>query len=180
MRWEMCLWSRLLKSVELETIIITKMRLFHFGPLIATVVTAETTSWLNSNQIVKEGKNEIRQEEVAGIFDEMTINELLDLNLYEGDIILDQGQDQVQGQNIQRDLTYRWPNGKIQSLSLGTGCDRMATIMHEFTHALGLKHTQARPDRDEAVTIMYENIKEGKEHNFDKADDFSYMTMGSG
>ena len=68
----------------------------------------------------------------------------------------------------------------IQSLSLGSGCDRMATIMHEFTHALGLKHTQARPDRDDAVTIMYENIKEGKEHNFDKADDFSYMTMGSG
>ena len=114
------------------------MRLFHFGPLIATTVTAET-SWLNSNQIVKEVKNEIRQEEVAGIFDEMTINELLDLNLYEGDIILDQGQqvkgqDHVQGQNIQRDLTYRWPNGKI-FIEIGQDVEpNVVGVLHQASH----------------------------------------------
>ena len=114
------------------------MRLFHFGPFIATTVAAET-SWLNSNQIVKEVKNEIRQEEVAGIFDEMTINELLDLNLYEGDIILDQGQqvkgqDQVQGQNIQRDLTYRWPNGKI-FIEIGQDVEpNVVGVLHQASH----------------------------------------------
>ena len=36
---------------------------------------------------------------------------------------------------------------------------RMATIMHEFTHALGVKHTQARNDRDDHVTIMWDNIR---------------------
>ena len=138
----MCLCLPLLESVELERIIITKMRLFHFGPLIATAVTAET-SWLHSNQIVKEVKNEIRQEEVAGIFDEMTINELLDLNLYEGDIILDQGQqvkgqgqDQghVQGQNIQRDLTYRWPNGKI-FIEIGQDVEpNVVGVLHQASH----------------------------------------------
>ena len=52
--------------------------------------------------------------------------------------------------------------GGIQSLSLkydDTGrCDSMATIMHEFMHALGVHHTQSRPDRDHYVTILKQNL----------------------
>lgn len=33
--------------------------------------------------------------------------------------------------------------GGRQHLTLGNGCHSMATIMHEFTHALGIGHTQA-------------------------------------
>ena len=44
------------------------------------------------------------------------------------------------------------------------------TIQHEFIHALGQFHVQSRPDRDQYVTIMWDNIQQGKEHNFKKHD----------
>ena len=60
--------------------------------------------------------------------------------------------------------------GAQQSLSLGNGCGGMATVIHEFMHALGVKHTQTRLDRDEYVTIIKDNIDPDKYHNFEKHD----------
>lgn len=154
------------------------------------------------------------------------INEDMGLNLFEGDIELDKGQEK---NSIIGDQ-YRWPrtvpyylesslelNAKAlilqafeqyrlktcidfkpwtneenyisvykgsgcsskvgnrqmgkQSLSIGSGCDRLATIEHEFFHALGFWHEQSRADRDDYVTIMWDNIESGREHNFNKYDD---------
>ncbi len=50
-----------------------------------------------------------------------------------------------------------------QILSIGTNCDRIATIEHEFLHALGFWHEQSRADRDDYVTIMWDRISEGTE-----------------
>ncbi|KAM4704972.1 meprin A subunit beta-like [Rhinophrynus dorsalis] len=58
-----------------------------------------------------------------------------------------------------------------QQLSLGTNCDRIATIQHEFLHALGFWHEQSRADRDDYVTIMWDRIQSGREHNFNIYDD---------
>ncbi|XP_076828981.1 meprin A subunit beta, partial [Brachyhypopomus gauderio] len=58
-----------------------------------------------------------------------------------------------------------------QTLSIGAGCDRIATIEHEFLHALGFWHEQSRSDRDDYVTIMWDRILEDKKHNFNKYDD---------
>ena len=44
------------------------------------------------------------------------------------------------------------------------------TIMHEFMHAIGLFHMQSRPDRDDYVQIHFDNIQDGKEHNFNKCE----------
>ena len=38
--------------------------------------------------------------------------------------------------------------------------------MHEFIHAFRFNHKQVRPDRDNYVEIVYENIPEDKVHNF--------------
>ncbi|KAI4899406.1 hypothetical protein NFI96_019939, partial [Prochilodus magdalenae] len=58
-----------------------------------------------------------------------------------------------------------------QLLSIGAGCDRIATIEHEFLHALGFWHEQSRSDRDDYVTIMWDRILEGRENNFNKYND---------
>lgn len=63
--------------------------------------------------------------------------------------------------------------GGMQQLNLTPypveeGCFRLATIMHEFLHALGFYHMQSTHDRDDYVTIMWNNIQSGTENNFDK------------
>ena len=42
------------------------------------------------------------------------------------------------------------------------------TVMHELAHAQGILHEQSRFDRDNYVTIMYENIISSAKKSFDK------------
>ncbi|KAM8868894.1 meprin A subunit beta-like [Spinachia spinachia] len=65
-----------------------------------------------------------------------------------------------------------------QNLSIGTFCDQIAIVEHEFLHAFGFLHEQSRYDRDDHVTILFENIQAGKENNFDKVSNESSTTQG--
>ncbi|XP_058125691.1 seminal metalloprotease 1-like [Anopheles ziemanni] len=56
----------------------------------------------------------------------------------------------------------------LQPYPIESGCFNLATIMHEFLHTLGFYHQQSASDRDEYVDIIWENIQEGREHNFEK------------
>lgn len=58
--------------------------------------------------------------------------------------------------------------GGMQQISLASGCWSQGTVVHEIGHAMGFWHEQSRPDRDEHVEIIWENIEEGKAHNFRK------------
>ena len=40
-------------------------------------------------------------------------------------------------------------------------------IAHELAHTLGMWHEQSRPDRDSYVSIEFDRIVDGEEHNFD-------------
>ncbi|XP_033976381.1 meprin A subunit beta-like [Trematomus bernacchii] len=70
-----------------------------------------------------------------------------------------------------------------QNISIGSNCDSISIVEHEFLHALGFYHEQSRYDRDDYVTIVNENIREvclylGREHNFDKQSNETTTTQG--
>ncbi|XP_020916020.1 blastula protease 10 [Exaiptasia diaphana] len=60
--------------------------------------------------------------------------------------------------------------GRMQRISLGArgGCWIPAVVAHEIGHALGFYHEQSRPDRDEYVTIHWNNIISNMKFNFNK------------
>ncbi|KAK9961239.1 hypothetical protein ABG768_009036 [Culter alburnus] len=66
-----------------------------------------------------------------------------------------------------------------QPLSIGNGCGIKGIVEHEFLHALGFWHEQSRYDRDDYVTIKFENIIKGYESNFDKYSENVTTTQGT-
>ncbi|XP_008335311.1 low choriolytic enzyme-like [Cynoglossus semilaevis] len=65
--------------------------------------------------------------------------------------------------------------GGRQLLSLRkNGCLYTRVIQHEILHGLGFYHEHSRSDRDESVTINWENIIDDKERNFDKVNTINY------
>jgi len=70
--------------------------------------------------------------------------------------------------NFCRSAVGRWGVG-MQTLELGPGCMNHGTIVHELMHTAGFFHEQSRADRDDYVTIIWDNIEEGiAKNNFKK------------
>ncbi|KAM9384052.1 meprin A subunit beta-like isoform 3-T3 [Pholidichthys leucotaenia] len=65
-----------------------------------------------------------------------------------------------------------------QPLSIGSGCDYLGTVEHEFLHALGFWHEQSRADRDDYVSIMWDQIESDKKNNFELHDDSESSALG--
>ena len=72
--------------------------------------------------------------------------------------------------------------GGRQDVTLEGGCTGGSTI-HEIGHVVGLWHEQSREDRDQFVTINWQNITPGFEHNFNQhitdGDDVGQYDYGS-
>lgn len=52
--------------------------------------------------------------------------------------------------------------GGPQAISIGKNCDKFGIVVHELGHVIGFWHEHTRPDRDEHVSIIRDNIQPGK------------------
>jgi len=75
--------------------------------------------------------------------------------------------------------SYVGMQGGKQDITLGVGCLHQGIILHELMHAAGFSHEHSRSDRDEYIKINYENIREGKENNFDKKNLIEFDNLGT-
>ncbi|RMX49881.1 hypothetical protein pdam_00014405, partial [Pocillopora damicornis] len=49
--------------------------------------------------------------------------------------------------------------GGRQIINLGSGCRTLGIVAHEIGHAIGFYHEQSRPDRDQFVTVLFQNVQ---------------------
>ncbi|XP_066928065.1 zinc metalloproteinase nas-4-like [Clytia hemisphaerica] len=75
--------------------------------------------------------------------------------------------------------SYVGRTGGKQRISLGFGCFGVGTAIHEIGHMLGMWHEQSRPDRDDYVEIVWDNITEDQKHNFRKYSTYTIDSRGS-
>ena len=72
--------------------------------------------------------------------------------------------------------------GGVQHITLpkfdyGT-CRTHGIVVHEVCHALGLWHEQSRPDRDQYVEVIEENVRNDRLYNFFKRNTYSIDYRG--
>ncbi|XP_076317965.1 tolloid-like protein 1 [Tachypleus tridentatus] len=65
-----------------------------------------------------------------------------------------------------------------QAISIGKNCDKFGIIVHELGHVVGFWHEHTRPDRDQHVVIITENIMNGQQYNFDKLSGEEVNSLG--
>eukprot|EP00930_Biecheleria_cincta_P085971 TRINITY_DN75338_c0_g1_i1.p1 TRINITY_DN75338_c0_g1~~TRINITY_DN75338_c0_g1_i1.p1 ORF type:complete len:421 (+),score=69.63 TRINITY_DN75338_c0_g1_i1:75-1337(+) len=70
-----------------------------------------------------------------------------------------------------------------QALNLQQGCFVQGVVLHEMGHTIGMEHEHARRDRDEYISVHWENIQPESKHNFDKvmkaaaSDPYDYRSL---
>ncbi|BHF73901.1 Bone morphoproteintic protein 1 [Sparganum proliferum] len=58
--------------------------------------------------------------------------------------------------------------GSPQAISIAPSCESVGEVMHQLGHVLGFYHEQSRPDRDDFVEILSDNILPGAWNEFAK------------
>ena len=69
-----------------------------------------------------------------------------------------------------------------QGLTLGPSCVKFAIVVHELGHAIGFYHEHNRPDRDQHVEILYNNLVPGEyvQNQYEKNKNGTIKLLGYG
>ena len=67
-----------------------------------------------------------------------------------------------------------------QGITIGRSCTSLPTIIHEIGHTVGFWHEQSRPDRDEYIRVLHNNIASAFKSNFDLLPNTSINSLGIG
>lgn len=62
-------------------------------------------------------------------------------------------------------------------MNLGQDCFQIGTVIHEFLHCLGFIHQHSSPERDEYITINYDNIDPGNKTNHFHSEKIIFLKM---
>ena len=73
-------------------------------------------------------------------------------------------------------LGYTNPS-TFQSINLGDNCVTRGTTQHEMMHAVGFLHEQSRPDRDDYIDVLFDNIIPGAHSQFNKMAETDWHDM---
>ncbi|XP_071478891.1 bone morphogenetic protein 1 homolog [Diadema antillarum] len=65
-----------------------------------------------------------------------------------------------------------------QAVSVGKNCDKFGVVVHELGHVVGFWHEHTRPDRNDFVGIINQNIVPGQEYNFRVLDAAEVNSLG--
>nr|XP_046228187.1 meprin A subunit alpha [Scatophagus argus] len=98
-------------------------------------------------------------------FEEYRLRSCIDFKPYEGETSY------ISFVKLSGCWSYVGDDRKGQNVSIGDRCDTKSIVQHELLHALGFYHEQSRSDRDDYVKIWWDQIEEGKAHNFNKYED---------
>jgi hypothetical protein len=67
-----------------------------------------------------------------------------------------------------------------QGVSLASACLEVPTILHELGHVIGFWHEQSRPDRDEYINVLTENVANSRLSNFRVIGEDAIDSLGVG
>ncbi|ALC39803.1 maker525 [Drosophila busckii] len=71
-----------------------------------------------------------------------------------------------------------YQHSRYQKIHFGGGCIERGVIKHELLHALGFVHMHSDARRDDYVIIEWDNIQEGREHNFERYNNTDVTDFG--
>jgi len=135
------------------------------------IIIGGNRKWPNATIPYEISNNHIRTQDILNAID--AVNTSTNLCL----IPRSNETDYVEFVNSSGCWSYIGKQTGKQLISITNGC-AYGSIIHEICHAAGMYHEQSRMDRDDYISINWNNIQAGKEGNFNKystgSDEYGY------